>query len=108
MITENSFIFLRVDPFIWQDPNLSTNEKIILNLTLGFAAQDKPCYVSSEWIGHYFGLQEQFVDEMLLKLQAQGFIKINKYHPRGRSIWFILDGREDPSDREDNHLVDVW
>ena len=88
VLMDNSYILLRIDPLIWQDQSLTYPEKILLNLVFQFTAEGK-CELTDEWIANKFGMEIQFVGQMVSMLMLRGWINVSPqtiHQPRKLSI----------------------
>ena len=89
VLMDNSYILLRIDPLIWQDQSLTYPEKILLNLVFQFTAEGKCCELTDEWIANKFGMEIQFVGQMVSMLMLRGWINVSPqtiHQPRKLSI----------------------
>lgn len=80
---------MRVDPFIWQNPDMNLFEKLILNVIFGFTYQDKCCELPNEWFAHKFGLDLSLVNDVITLLHRRGIINMidaNVAQPRKLSV----------------------
>lgn len=75
---ENSYILLRIDPFIWNDSSLNYPEKIILNFIFSWTVQKKCCHVSNDWLANAFGWEPSFVAEVISLLHQRGWINVER------------------------------
>lgn len=89
-------ILLRIDPFIWNDPNLNYPEKIILNFILSFSLRDECCTVTDEWLGSKFGWTPNFVKDVISLLATRGFIVSKTQWDGKRKLSFYIPGKANP------------
>jgi hypothetical protein len=89
-------ILLRIDPFLWEDPNLNYPEKIILNLVLSFTLRDECCNLTNEWIASKFGWTPAFVNDVIQLLSSRNLINISKPWNGGRNLSFYIPNRDNP------------
>ena len=85
----DNFILMRVDPFIWQNPDMNLYEKLILNLIFGFTNQNKCCELTNEWIANKFGFEVKLVDDVITLLYRRGIINLydaTLTYPRKMSV----------------------
>jgi len=75
-MSNESPILLRVDPFIWKDTSLNYPEKFIFNLIFGFSIDGKCCELDNHWIATKFGLEEDFVEDVLSLLVMKGMLNV--------------------------------
>ena len=93
---ENEPILLRIDPFIWSDPNLNYPEKIIVNLVLSFTLRGECCNLSDEWIGSKFGWTPEFVKDVIKLLTTRGLIVMDKQWGGLRNLSIHIPGKDNP------------
>jgi hypothetical protein len=105
-MSNNGYILLRVDPFIWNDTSLSIEQKIILNLIFSFTIQGKCCFLSDAWISTKFGFQETLVRDIIKTLERNGWIRVRYAPGVARTLAIIIPGEQDPCD--DAETVDVF
>lgn len=98
-------ILLRIDSFIWEDPNLNYPEKIIVNLVLSFTLRDECCNLTDEWIGSKFGWQPAFVKDVIKLLSTRGLIVMDKEWGGNRNLSIHIPGKDNPC--QDIATVDV-
>lgn len=77
-------IWIPID--IWQDKNLSWNEKILLMEIDSFTAQGKECYISNEYITSLLGVKERSARTYLSNLVNLGYVKVVKFDGRMRYV----------------------
>lgn len=106
---DTGYILLRVDKFIWEDPNLNYPEKIVLNFIFSWSIQEKCCFASDEWIASKFGWDDNFVNQIIGMLQVRGYVDVVEadwQYPRRLSV--ILPGFKNPCfDFEDITAIEV-
>lgn len=105
-MSNNGYILLRVDPFIWNDSSLTLEQKIILNLIFSFTIQGKCCFLSDAWISTKFGFQESLVRDIIKTLERNGWIRVRYAPGVARTLAIIIPGEQDPCD--DAETVDVF
>ena len=93
---ENDPILLRVDSFIWEDPNLNYPEKIIVNLILSFTLREECCNLTDEWIASKFGWEPGFVSNVIDLLFSRGLIVMDKHFNGSRNLSIYIPGRANP------------
>ena len=71
---------------IWQDTNLSWNEKILLMDIDSFTAQGKSCYISNEYIANLLKVTERSASTYLSNLIKHGYVRVVKFDGRMRYI----------------------
>ena len=89
-------ILLRVDSFIWEDPNLNYPEKIIVNLILSFTLREECCNLTDEWIASKFGWEPGFVSNVIDLLFSRGLIVMDKQFNGSRNLSIYIPGRANP------------
>jgi hypothetical protein len=89
-------ILLRIDPFLWEDPNLNYPEKIILNLVLSFTLRDECCTLTNEWIASKFGWTPAFVNDVIQLLATRGLLIATKSVKGIRNLSFYIPGKDNP------------
>ena len=48
-MSENGYILMRVDPFIWHNDELQYPEKLLINVVFGFTLENKCCHLADTW-----------------------------------------------------------
>lgn len=71
---------------IWQDKNLSWNEKILLLEIDSFTTQDKECYISNEYISELLGVCETTANKILSSLIDKGYVIKVSFDGRRRYV----------------------
>lgn len=106
---DDGYILLRVDKFIWADPDLNYPDKIVLNFIFSWSIQEKCCFASNDWIASKFGWDPKFVDQIIGILQIRGYVNVIEadwQYPRRLSA--ILPGYKNPCQEfEDITAIDV-
>ena len=77
-------IWIPID--IWQDKNLSWNEKILLMEIDSYTAQGKECYISNEYVASLLTVAERTASRYLNNLINLGYIKVVKFDGRMRYV----------------------
>lgn len=93
---ENEPILLRIDSFIWEDPNLNYPEKIIVNLILSFTLRGECCTLTDEWIGSKFGWEPGFVRDVINLLNTRGLVVMDKQWDGSRNLSIFIPGKDSP------------
>ena len=93
---DNEPILLRIDPFIWDDPNLGYPEKIIVNLVLSFTLRDECCKLTNEWIASKFGWTPEFVNDIINLLATRKLLVMDKQWNGTRNLSFYIPGKTNP------------
>lgn len=93
---ENEPILLRIDPFIWEDPNLNYPEKIIVNLVLSFTLRGECCTLSDEWIASKFGWQPGFVKDVIGLLFQRDLLVLSNEWGGVRNLSIYIPGKDNP------------
>jgi hypothetical protein len=82
---------------IWHDESLTYPEKIVLNLIFSFTAEGNCCTLTDEWISSKFGMELNFVRDMVRMLRLRGWINMvpaTAFSPRKLSI--VIPGMKNP------------
>ena len=77
-MSENGYILMRVDPFIWHNDQLNYPEKLLLNVVFGFTIDNKCCHLADTWFATKFGWTPQFVTEMVKMLKMRGYLLVTE------------------------------
>lgn len=77
----NNF-YLRFNHQIWQNPDLSLEEKLIVNLVWNFQIKAGYCYASDDYIAEVFGMRTDQVYLLIAELLSKKHIKILEEEPR--------------------------
>lgn len=75
---------------IWEDENLSWNEKILLLEIDSFSNEDKPCFISDEYIAKLLGVHPVNANKILNSLIKKGYVKKISFDGRKRLICSML------------------
>ena len=71
---------------IWQDTDLSWNEKILLMEIDSFTAKGKECYISNEYIADLLGVTERTAKRYVAHLVERNLVKVAKFDGRARYL----------------------
>lgn len=71
---------------IWEDRNLSWNEKILLLEIDSFTTNDKDCYMSNEFISNLLGICETSANKVLSSLISKGYVIKTSFDGRKRFV----------------------
>ena len=71
---------------IWQDTDLSWNEKILLMEIDSFTAKGKECYISNEYIANLLGVAERTARGYLSHLIERNLVKVISFDGRVRML----------------------
>lgn len=93
---QDSYILLRIDPFIWRDESLNIPEKILLNFVFSFTFENKCCDVPSAWIADRFGWTTQFVNEMIQMMALRGWLYVERRLDGTRLMSINIPGQTNP------------
>ena len=93
---ENDPILLRIDPFIWEDPNLNYPEKILVNLVLSFTLRGECCTLSDEWIASKFGWHPGFVKSVIELLSQRDLLVLSNEWGGVRNLSIFIPGKDNP------------
>lgn len=83
---ERQFKGIWVPAEIWEDTNLTWNEKVVLMEIDSFTAAGKNCFISDEYIGNLVGVSERTGRRILSKLIELGYVKKTRFDGRVRYI----------------------
>ena len=71
---------------IWEDKNLSWNEKILFLEIDSFTSKDKDCYISNEYISNLLGICETSANKVLSSLISKGYVVKTSFDGRRRYV----------------------
>jgi hypothetical protein len=103
----NSYILLRIDPFIWEDESLNINEKILLNFVFSFTFEGKCCTVPSDWIARRFGWSAKFVNEMIFMMVLRDWLWVENKDDGTRCMSINIPGSVNPCLAEIANYVEI-
>lgn len=83
---ERQFKGIFIPAEIWEDTNLSWNEKIVLMEIDSFTSAGKDCFISDEYIGQLVGCSTRTASTMVSKLAKLGYIKRTRSDGRKRYL----------------------
>jgi len=92
----DTYILLRIDPFIWRDESLNIPEKILLNFVFSFTVENRCCDVDTSWIADRFGWNPQFVNEMINMMALRGWLYVERKSDGTRLMSINIPGRNNP------------
>ena len=81
-------IFIPIE--IWENKELSWNEKILLMEIDSFTSKDLPCYFSNEYIAELLGVKENTASIILSKLIKKGYVRKVGFNGRERFVESLL------------------
>lgn len=90
---------------IWENDQLSWNEKILLMEIDSFTAKGKECFFSNEYIQQLLGVTERSARRLLSQLIEKGFVSLVRFDGRNRYVESLIKcghkcpGRPDTNDR---------
>lgn len=86
MSTERAFRGIWIPAELWQNKNLSIQEKVML-IEIDSLSSDpaRGCYKKNQAFSEFFGLSKNRVSEIIKSLETKGFIRIN-YQRKGQEI----------------------
>ena len=90
---ERQFKGIWVPAEIWEDTNLTWNEKVVLMEIDSFTAAGKDCFISDSYIGNLIGVTERTARRILSKLINQGYVKKTCFDGRTRYIESTITDR---------------
>ena len=103
---------------IWQDTDLSWNEKILLMEIDSFTSRGRDCFISNEYISKLLGVTERMASTYLSHLVDYGYVTVVKFDGRCRYVesnydfqagWketSTLDGKKLPH-TDNNRQIDI-
>ena len=71
---------------IWQDTDLSWNEKILLMEIDSFTSRGRDCFISNEYISNLLGVTERMASTYLSHLVDLGYVTVVKFDGRCRYV----------------------
>ena len=71
---------------IWQDSDLSWNEKILLMEIDSFTSKGKDCYISNEYIAKLLGVTSRWASQCLSHLIDRNLVKVTSFDGRVRMV----------------------
>lgn len=77
----NNF-YLRFNHQIWQNSDLSLEQKLIVNFVWNFQLKSGYCYASDDYIAEVFGMRSSQVYLLVAELLSEKHIKILEEGPR--------------------------
>lgn len=77
-------IFIPIE--VWENKELSWNEKILLMEIDSFTSRGEDCYFSNEYIASLLGVKENTASIILSKLVDKGYVKRTRFDGRHRYI----------------------
>lgn len=77
---------------IWENDQLSWNEKILLMEIDSFTAKGKECFFSNEFIQQMLGVSERSAKSYMKHLIDSGFVKVIRFDGRLRYVESNLEG----------------
>lgn len=77
----NNF-YLRFNHQIWQNPDLSIEQKLIVNFVWNFQVKSGYCFASDDYIAEVFGMRSSHVYLLVAELLSGKHIKILEEEPR--------------------------
>lgn len=81
-------IFIPIE--IWENKQLSWNEKILLMEIDSFTSKELPCYFSNEYIAELLGVKENTASIILSKLIKKGYVRKVGFNGRERFVESLL------------------
>lgn len=84
MERQNKGIWIPIE--IWEDKNLTWNEKILFLEIDSFTTKEKDCYISNEYIAKLLGVTETSANKILSSLISKGYVVKTKFDGRRRFI----------------------
>lgn len=76
---------------IWQDTDLSWNEKILLMEIDSFTSKGKDCHISNEYIAELLGVSTRWASQCLSHLVDLGYVKVVRQDGRARYLESTLN-----------------
>lgn len=83
---ERQFKGIWIPAEIWEDTNLTWNEKIVLMEIDSFTAAGKDCFISDEYIGKLVGASTRTAASIVAKLVRLGYVKKTRSDGRHRYL----------------------
>ena len=83
---ERQFKGIWVPAEIWEDSNLTWNEKVVLMEIDSFTAAGKDCFISDEYIGNLVGVSTRTASSIVSKLIRLGYVKKTRTDGRHRYL----------------------
>lgn len=83
---ERQFKGIWIPAEIWEDTNLTWNEKVVLMEIDSFTASGKDCYISDEYIGKLIGVSTRTASTIVSKLIRLGYVKKTRSDGRHRYL----------------------
>ena len=77
-------IWIPID--IWQDTDLSWNEKILLMEIDSFTSRGRECYISNEYIANLLGVSTRWASQYLSHLVDRNLVKVVRFDGRARYV----------------------
>ena len=71
---------------IWQDTDLSWNEKILLMEIDSFTSRGRDCFISNEYIANLLGVTERMASTYLSHLVETGYVTVVRFDGRCRYV----------------------
>lgn len=71
---------------IWENKNLTWNEKILFLEIDSFTSQDKDCFISNEYISQLLGITENSASRVLSSLISKGYVIKTSFDGRRRFV----------------------
>ena len=71
---------------IWEDKNLTWNEKILFLEIDSFTSQDMDCFISNEYISQLLGITENSASRVLSSLISKGYVIKTSFDGRRRFV----------------------
>lgn len=96
---------------IWQDSNLTWNEKILLMEIDSFTSKGKECYISNEYIAHLLNVTERMATTYLAHLVDAGYVRVVRFDGRCRYVETNYDfqsGWKQTSSQDSNPLPHTY
>ena len=79
---------------IWEDTNLTWNEKVVLMEIDSFTAAGKDCFISDEYIGRLVGVSTRTASSIVSKLIRLGYVKKTRSDGRHRYLETAIIARQ--------------
>lgn len=76
---------------IWQDSNLSWNEKILLMEIDSFTSKDLDCFFSDDYISLLLGVHKTNANKILSSLISKGYVEKTRFDGRRRFIKSLIE-----------------
>lgn len=88
-------IFIPIE--VWQDQDLSWNEKILLMEIDSFTSKGMDCYFSNEYVAGFLGVKPNTASILISKLIEKGYVKKTRFDGRHRylesTLSYTIGGR---------------